>query len=159
MAVSDFVLLHNKAAEALARSDRVGFDFYSGMADLKALFLKYCKPFEKRLRSIVPAGDGEAPTTVSIPGFLVDARVKSKKTFAPMKVEMQFIENHKSLYLERHRDFSKVDYAPQSEASLQNIQTLIILEIGLLMGCDIDWGTAHPESAADEYRRGRSPGS
>ena len=38
MAISDLVLLHNKAAEALARGDRVGFDFYSGMADLKALF-------------------------------------------------------------------------------------------------------------------------
>jgi hypothetical protein len=72
---------------------------------------------------------------------------------------MRFIGNHKNLYLELHRDFSKVDYAPQSEASLQNIQTLIILEIGLLMGCDIDWGTAHPESAAGGYRRGRSPGS
>ena len=82
MAISDFVLLHNKAAEALAKTDRVGYDFYSGIADSKALFLKYCKPFEKRSRSmvpthrVVPAGDGEDPTSVSIPGFLVDAKSK-----------------------------------------------------------------------------------
>jgi hypothetical protein len=33
MAIADFVLLHNKAAKALAKSDRVGFDFNSVIAD------------------------------------------------------------------------------------------------------------------------------
>ena len=85
IAISDLVLLHNKAAEGLAKSDRVGYDIYFGIADTKALFLKYCKPFEKRLRSmvpthrVVPAGDGEDPTSVSIPGFLVDAKAKGKR--------------------------------------------------------------------------------
>ena len=55
---------------------------------------------------VVPAGDGEAPTTVSIPGFVVDARVK-KKTFAPMNIDMQFIERQKNLYLELHRDLKQ----------------------------------------------------
>jgi hypothetical protein len=75
-----------------------------------------------------PAGDGEDPNSVSIPGFLVDAKAKGrgKKTFAPIKVEMQFLENQKNLYLELHRDFSKIEYAPQSEASLTNFQTLLI---------------------------------
>ena len=80
-------MLHNKAAEGLAKNDRVGYDIYSGIADTKALFLKYCKPFEKRLRSmlptyrVVPDGDGEDSTTVSIPGFLIDA--KAKKRLSP----------------------------------------------------------------------------
>ena len=80
MAISDFVMLHNKAAEGLAKHDRVGYDIYAGIADTKALFLKYCKPYEKRVRSmepthrVVPAGDEEDPTTVSIPGILVDAK-------------------------------------------------------------------------------------
>jgi hypothetical protein len=43
MAIADLVL-YNKAAEALAKSDRVGFDFYSVIADAKALLLKYCEP-------------------------------------------------------------------------------------------------------------------
>ena len=51
IAISDLVLLHNKAAEGLAKSDRVGYDIYFGNADTKALFSKYCKPFEKRLRT------------------------------------------------------------------------------------------------------------
>jgi hypothetical protein len=54
MAISDFVMLHNNAAEGLAKIDRVGYDIYSGIEDTKVLFLKYCKPFEKRLRSMVP---------------------------------------------------------------------------------------------------------
>ncbi len=61
-----------------------------------------------------------------------------------MMVEMQFIDKHKMLYLELHRYLAKQEYAPQSEASLINLQTLLLLEIGLLMGCDLDWGTANP---------------
>jgi hypothetical protein len=44
MAVADFVLLYNKAPKALAKSERVGFDFYSVISDAKALLLKYSKP-------------------------------------------------------------------------------------------------------------------
>jgi hypothetical protein len=161
MAISDFVLLHNKAAEGLAKHDRIGYDLYSGIADTKALFIKYCKPFEKRIRlmvpthRVVPAGDGEDSTSVSVPGFLVDPKPsKTKKTFAPIKVEMQFLENHKNLYLELHGDLSKIAYAPQSEAALTNFQTLLIMEIGLLMGCDVDWGTANPASAATAANAG-----
>jgi hypothetical protein len=99
---------------------------------------KVLQQFEKRIRSTVtthhvaPAGDGEDPIRVCIPGFLVDAKAKGKKTFAPIKVEMQFLENHKNLYLELHRDFkfSKFEYAPQSEASLTNFQALLIMVIG-----------------------------
>ena len=65
-----------------------------------------------------------------------------------MTVEMQFIDKHKKLYLELHRDLAKQEYAPQSEASLINFQTLLLLEIALLMGCDLDWGTANPEGAS-----------
>jgi hypothetical protein len=89
MQIADIVLLRNKAAEVLDKENRVGFDFYSGIADLKALMLKFCKQFKKRLCSMItthrvvpaanPAGDGNDPTTVSIPGFLVDARAKGKK--------------------------------------------------------------------------------
>jgi hypothetical protein len=154
MALADFVMLHNKAAEGLAKNDRLGYDIYSGIADTKVLFLKYCKQFEKRIRSmvptyrVVPSGDGEGSTSVSIPGFLVDAKAKGKKSFAPEKVELQFLDSHKKLYLELHHDFSKNDYTPQSEASLQNFQTLLMLEIKLLMGCDLDWETPSTGSAA-----------
>jgi hypothetical protein len=124
-------MLHNKASEGLIKPDRLGYDLYSGIADTKALFLKYCKPFEKRIRSlipthrVVPAGDGKASTTVSVPGFLVDAKAKKK---TPQQVELQFLEHHKTLYLDLHREFTKSEYAPQSEASLQNFKTLLMLE-------------------------------
>jgi hypothetical protein len=52
--LSDLIMLHNKASEGLLKPDRVVYDLYSGIADTKASFLKYCKPFEKRLRSLVP---------------------------------------------------------------------------------------------------------
>ncbi len=97
---------------------------------------------------VVPFGDGEGSTSVSIPGF-VDAKGKAKKPFASQKVERLFLESHKKLYMELHQDFSKIEYAPQSEASLQNFQTLVMMEIALLMGCDVDWKTASTGSAAN----------
>ncbi len=36
---------------------------------------------------------------------------------------------------------SKIEYAPQSEAALQNFKTLVLLEISLLMGCEVEWAT------------------
>ncbi len=79
--------------EGLVKTDSVGYDLYLGIADTKALFLKFCRQFEKRIRSlvpnhrVVPAGDGEASTIISVPGFIVDAKIK-KKIFAPQKVEL-----------------------------------------------------------------------
>ncbi len=69
-------------------------------AELKTQALKYDKTYEKHLQSmvptfrVVPSGSGEDPKTVSIAGFVVDARAK-RKTFVPMNIEMQFIEKHK----------------------------------------------------------------
>ena len=82
MQISDLVL-HNKESEGLVKTDHVEYDIFSGIAALKALFLKFCKPFEKCLRSLVPlhrvvlAGDGEASTSISVPGFVVDPKAKT----------------------------------------------------------------------------------
>ena len=154
ISISDLVLLHNKASEGLVKTDRVGYDLYSGIADTKALFIKFCKQYERRIRTlvpvhrVVPAGDGEDSTTISVPGFVVDAKAPKKKTFAPQKVELQFLETHKTLFMELHQEFSKSDYAPQSEASLQNFKTLLILEISILLGTDIEWATGSTSGAA-----------
>ena len=142
MATCDFVLLHNKAAEGVAKHDRVGYDIFSGIADTTALFLEYCKQFdsiEKRCmcRSIimvlthcvVPAGNGEDPTSISIPGFLVDAKQKAKRYSPLRKLKCSSSGltenlNHKNhLYLELHHYFSKVENVLQSEASLKNCKT------------------------------------
>ncbi len=53
MQISDFVLLHNKAAEGLAKGNSVGYDIYSNIADTRALFLKYCKLYEKSIHSMI----------------------------------------------------------------------------------------------------------
>ena len=45
-----------------------------------------------RTHRVAPAGDGEDMTTVSIQGFLVDARAKHKMTFAPYEFCMK-LEN------------------------------------------------------------------
>ena len=58
------------------------------------------------------------------------------------------MEHHKTLYLDLHREFTKSEYAPQSEASLQNFKTLLMLEITILLGTDIEWATGSSVGAA-----------
>ena len=53
VAIADLVLLHNKAQEGIAKTDRLGFDIFNGIAEVKAQWLKYCKPYEKRLDLLV----------------------------------------------------------------------------------------------------------
>ena len=146
VAIADLVLMYNKAQEGIAKNDRLGFDIFNGIADVKAQWLKYCKPYEKRLDLLVatfrtiPVVEDES-TDVMVPGFIVDPKIKGSKRIGSIKVNLQFLQNHKDLYMELHRDFTKIEYAPQSEAQLQNFKTLLLLEISLLMGSDLEWAT------------------
>ncbi len=147
MAISDLVLLHNKATDGQARKDPLGFDVYDKLADVKREFLKYCKPFEARLRKNVVshrviAKDEEQSTDIMIPGFIVDKNARGAKRMGPSKINLQFLEHHKDNYLGLHRDLAKMSYSPQTDAALTNYKTLLELEISFLMGCDIEWGGA-----------------
>ena len=151
VAISDLVLLYNQAQEGLfgaCKNDRTVFDFYAALPGMKMQFIKYCKVFETRLRSLVtsprviPVVEDD-PTDMSIPGFLPDWKSKKPKAVS-LKVELQFLEHHKKLYVDLHRELIKTDYSPQSEAALQNFKTLMLLDISLLMGCDIEWAAPAP---------------
>ncbi len=85
MAIADIVMLHYKATEGLAKPDRLGFDIYTGIADMKTLWLKYCKLYENRLRSLVPTHCGipqtnpeDESTDIMIAGFIVNPAAKGK---------------------------------------------------------------------------------
>ena len=124
MHISDFIQFYNNAQEGLygaSKSDRVAYDFYAALPGMKPAFLKYCKPFEPRLRSLVEfhrvtAVNEEEPTQISVAGFITEwkAGSKGKNKLNPMKVEMQFLEHHKMQYLDLHRELMKIDYVPQS---------------------------------------------
>jgi hypothetical protein len=116
-------MLHNKATELIAKHDRVGFDMYNGIANMKTLWLKYCKQYEPRLCSLVPdhrvtprTNPEDESTDIMIPGFFVKPAGKGKHKLGPLKVSLQFLENHKMLYLDLHSDIGKMEYAQQSEA-------------------------------------------
>ncbi len=65
----------------------------------------------------------------------------------PLKINLQFLEHHKDQFLELHRELIKIKYAQQTNVALQNLKTLLELEISLLMDCDIEWG-GEPEVEA-----------
>eukprot|EP00291_Cryptomonas_curvata_P024887 CAMPEP_0172173356 /NCGR_PEP_ID=MMETSP1050-20130122/13005_1 /TAXON_ID=233186 /ORGANISM="Cryptomonas curvata, Strain CCAP979/52" /LENGTH=103 /DNA_ID=CAMNT_0012845095 /DNA_START=10 /DNA_END=319 /DNA_ORIENTATION=- len=72
--ISDLVMLHNKASEVLVKTTMSDMTFTPELQS------------RRNCRHVVPAGDGEASTTISVPSFVVDAKLK-KKSFAPQKVE------------------------------------------------------------------------
>ena len=50
MAIADLVLLHNKANDAQGKKDPISVDIFDKIPEVKREFLKFCKPFEARLR-------------------------------------------------------------------------------------------------------------
>jgi len=152
VSIADLVLLHNKATDAQAKKDLISVDVFDKIADVKREFIKFCKPYEERLRSnvkthrVIPTIE-EQTTDIMIPGFIVDKTAKGAKRLSPSKINLQFLEHHKKNYMDLHRDLAKISYSPQSDAALTNFKTLLELEISLLMGSDTQW--AQPSETAD----------
>jgi hypothetical protein len=127
-------------------------DVFDKIPDVKREFLKFCKPFEARLRRnvkthrVIPQVE-EQTTDIMIPGFIVDKSARGVKRLGPSKINLQFLEHHKKNYMDLHRDLAKISYSPQSDAALTNFKTLLELEISLLMGSDTEW--AQPSETAD----------
>ena len=154
IAIADLVLMYNRAMEGLySKIDPITFDFYAGFPGTKPQFLKYCRVFERRLCSLVqsprviPVIEDHC-TSLDVAGFITEWKGKGKNTLHSLKIELQFLEHHKMQFLDLHRELAKIEYSPQSEAALQNFKTLLLLEIPLLLGCDVDWAPAR--SAGDE---------
>ena len=76
MAIADFVMLHNKAAEALAKSDRVGFDFYNGVYQAHREFIKKERPplrvYQEGVRAAIGSFIDKFPDTAPFGNRPVD---------------------------------------------------------------------------------------
>jgi hypothetical protein len=66
-------------------------------------------------------------------------------------LELQFLEIHKTHYLELSANFASNSYMPKSKTALENLKELILLDLKMLLGADIPWqrsGKRHEDSAA-----------
>ena len=87
------VLLHNRAMEGLyKKGDVLAFDLFAGVSGIKAPFIKFCRAFEKRLRSNVPSHRvipvvEEQPTNLDAAGFITEWKSKGKNTLNPLTVD------------------------------------------------------------------------
>ena len=71
--------LYKKGADVLT------FDLFAGVGGTKAPFIKFCKAFEKRLRSNVPSHrvipvNEEQPTKLDVAGFITEWKSGEGKT-------------------------------------------------------------------------------
>ncbi len=84
----------------------------------------------------------EQSTIVDIACLVTEWKAKGKNTLSPMTVDSHFLEHHKTQYLDLHSELQKIEYSQHSEAALQNFKTLLLLEIVLLLGCNVEWAAA-----------------
>jgi hypothetical protein len=134
-------------------SDKLSFDFFAPFTALKPHFIKYCKAFEKRLTQSVPFHrvipvNEELPTSLAVAGFITDRKSgKGKNALHPITLELQFLHHHVKQFTDIHRELMRIEYTPQSETALTNLKILLLLEISLLLGCDVEW--APPSGTTD----------
>ncbi len=62
-------------------------------------------------------------------GFITEWKSNGKKTLKPLPIDVQFLEHHKTQYLDLHRELQKLEYSPETQAALQNLKTLLLLDI------------------------------
>jgi len=63
-------------------------------------------------------------------------------------IETQFLNEKKETYLQLSADFAIMRYSPKSKPALQQFISLLVLDIALLLGCDITWEKNTPPTPA-----------
>ncbi len=82
------------------------------------------------------------------PASLRSGNPTEKTQSNPLSIDVQFLEHHKTQYLDLHRELQKLEYSLQTQAALQNLKTLLLLDIQILLGCDVEWSVTPPPDGA-----------
>ena len=104
--------MYNAAQEGLygpSKNDRSAFDLFALCPGIKSGFVKFCKAHEQRVRILLPhfrviRADAveEGDTFITVGGFHAEWNKEKKKNLRPMKLDMQFLDHHRTQYLELH---------------------------------------------------------
>ncbi len=81
---------------------------------------------------------------------MTEWKAKGKNVLRAMKVDMQFLQHHCMQYLDLHADLHVIDHSQQLEAALANFKVLLLQEIILLLGSDLEWTAPTAVAAAPE---------
>jgi hypothetical protein len=85
ISIADLVLLYNKCMEGqYCKGDILTFNLYKSCPSLKPQFVRYCKSFEQRLRSLVPdyrviPVNEEQQTKLDVTGFITEWKSNAGK--------------------------------------------------------------------------------
>ncbi len=105
-----------------SKGDVLSFNLFKSYPQLKGQFAKYCKVFEIRLRSLV--------STYSI--LPLNEEQSTKLDFAGFITEWRASGKN----------------TPKS-LTVEDFKALLLLEIQLLLGCDVEWSVPLPQASAD----------
>ena len=164
MEVSDLVLIHNHIQGALDQQN-IGddYDFWSNVPKLKENYLKFFKAHKKRCSQtlanfrIVTVNE-DADTSVSVAGMVTNWQRRvpiGRQQLSTVNLELQFLEEHRKQYLDMGAAFASISHSPKSKTCLTNFKNLILLDIKVLMGADLEWAIPAPVTTRKKTNTGR----
>ena len=125
--------------------------------NVKDSFKTYFKFYANRIGTLQPEYrilpmNEEEPTSISIPGFILQWKGEKRiaeQELGDMLVDSQFIKHHKDRYLELCVNFEQLETAPRTKVELEDFKALLLMDIFILSGCDIEWQPySDPSSSA-----------
>ena len=137
--------------EALAKPDgdiNEDFNFWAAVpGNLKEAYLKYSRVFQNRVRTVlsefrVIPEEEEQPTAVKVKGLITEWKRRTpmgNQKPSDFTLELQFLAPDKKQYLELSADFASISFMPKTRAALENMKSLILLDLKILLGADISW--------------------
>ena len=130
MQPADLVLIHNYVLQALARpANKLNddFDLWASLPNIKGQFIKYCQVFQARLRTVlhdyrIETDPEDHATTVKAKGFVEKYCARTAKQYGELSAEL-----------------ASIPQMPKSSAALENLRTMVLLDLQILLGADIPW--------------------
>ena len=144
-------MIHNCILEALGKPDEelaADWDFWATPA-LKALkdpYSRYLSAWTARLELVgngreQPANEGQS-VSISVKGMILSWRPRitmAKQTKQENPICTQFVDDDIKHYRELASMFATLKLAVKSKTGLTNLKMLVLLDLKLLLGADIQW--------------------
>jgi hypothetical protein len=144
-------LIHNCILEALGKPDEelgTDWDFWATPA-LKALkdpYSRYLSAWKARLELVgdgreQPANEGQS-VSISVRGMILSWRPRitmAKQTKQENPICTQFVNDDIKQYKELASMFVALKLAVKSKTGLTNLKMLVLLDLKLLLGADVQW--------------------
>ena len=166
---ADLGLLHNHVMLSLVNPAPTKgspiFFWETCHASLKTNYLAFWIACDNSMKNMSPEEcvlpiNEETATTITQAGLVLQWKGEKSKTIADQELcdiifKTQFLKHDKERYHKLCSKFAMCEKAPRTKGELEDFKALLLMDIGYLLGCDIEW-RPHEEPASGGAATGNS---